>query len=299
MSEQIAEPEAPETAVAEAPVEEPIAAVDDENDPSLADVIEVPDSSAVDGTVKLVPLAAVTKARGDLKALKAELQQAKDGSARAQQLEQRIDQLSQQVANLGPKAQAYDAALAAQQRQPEPQDDTEATEFATALDLYDREGKPDIAKARKILGVVDHRAGQVAQQQVRPLAQHTVTTQSQTMLARAKATTLPNGEKPDPGMLEAIWSRLDPALTATKEGAQQAFIAAMGYSRATAPSGTPRKADGTFAKADIPAPLHTEKAGGKDTPSVSLSEAERKYIKQEGITESEYLKSQPAWMTRR
>jgi len=292
----------------DAPVEEAVEQVTESPQPVdealeadlTADVIEVPDSSAVDGTVKLVPLAAVTKAREALKTAKAELQTAKDGSAKAQQLEQRIDQLSQQIAQLGPKAQAYDAAVAAQQQQPrqvEPQDDTEAIDFATALDLYTAEGKPDVTKARKILGVVDARAGHVAQRQIQPLAQHTVQQQSQSMLARAKVTTLPNGEKPDPATLEAIWSRLDPALTATKEGAQQAYIAAMGYSRAMGPSATSpaatRGADGKFApKADLPAPLHTEKAGGRDLPSgPPLSDKERKYLKDAGISEKEYHES--------
>lgn len=247
---------------------------------------------------KLVPLSAVTTVREKLKESKAALRTATEGSARAQQLEQRIDELSQQLAQVAPKAQAYDAAVAAQQpvHHAPPEEDAEALAFAQNLDLYTAEGKPDVAKAKAILGIVDKRATQQAQAQVGPLARHTISQQSQVMLARAKATVLPNGAKPDPEALDAIWGRLDPAITATKEGAQQAFVVALGYSRGTAQAAAPvaRATDGTFTKADLPAPLHTEQAGGKDTPSLALNETERKYLKASGMTEAEYVKAAQA-----
>lgn len=265
------------------------------------DTLEIPDSSVEGGTVKYVPASALAGARGELRELKAKLATATEGSAKAQQLEQQIQQLNQHVQTLSAKAQAYDAALAAQQQRPQetaPEDDAEAIELAQVLDLYTPEGKPDVAKARKAMGIVDKRAESKAQQHVAPLAHHTVTQQSQIMLARAKNTTAPNGAKADPQMLEAIWSRLDPQLTATQEGAKQAWVAALGYSAAMAQQGKqpeqrPRTATGQFAsQQEIPPPLHTEKAGGKDTPpSMALSEQEREYCKREGITEAEYLKS--------
>lgn len=294
----VEEPAAPPEVVAEPEPQAAAPVLDEEAafDAQLVEqTIDLPEGE------KLVPLSAVTTLREKLKDAKAALRTASEGTTKAQQLEARVDALSQQLAQVAPKAQAYDAAVAAQQPTPEPspEDDQEALAFAQNLDLYTADGKPDVAKAKAILGIVDKRAASKARDSVAPLAQHTVRQQSQVMLQRAMATTLPNGEKPDPATLEAIWGRLDPSLTATKEGAQQAFVAALGYSRATAPAAkatTTRAADGTFVKADIPAPLHSEKAGGKDAPSLALSEHEKKYLAQEGITEAEYLKSTPPWM---
>lgn len=277
-----------------------------------SDVLEIPDSSVEGGKVKYVPASALAGARAELRELKDELKVAKEGSSKAQQLEARIDELSQQIAQIAPKAQAYDAAVAAQQtRTTQPaEDDTEAREFAQALDLYTAQGEPDVAKARKILGVVDKRAKTHAEQQVAPLAQHTVQSQSQVMLARAKATKAPNGQAPDPTVLEAIWSRLDPALTATPEGAKQAWAVALGYSavmaqpaQQTTQQQPARGADGKFAKQreDIPDPLYTERAGGRDTPAaVPLSEKEKQYIKDMGMTEKDYLDAanNAPWMRR-
>lgn len=275
-----------------------------------ADELVIPDSSADGGTVKYVPASALAGARGELKELKAQLKQATEGSAKAQQLADQIQQMQGHLQQLSAKAQAYDAAVAAQQsqRQPEPvEDDSEAIELAQDLDLYTPEGKPNVEKARKILARMDKRAESHARKAVSPLAQHTVSQQSQIMLARAKATTAPNGQKPDPAILDAIWQRLDPALTATPDGAKQAFAAAMGYTALTAqaqPAGAKpqaqRGADGKFAKADIPDPLYTEKAGGKDSPHVALSDGEKKYLKEVGMSEADYIKAAESapWLKR-
>lgn len=273
----------------------------------FAEVIEVPDSSAENGKVSLVPLAAVKGARAEIKELKQKLASATEGSARAQQLEARLDELSAQLAQLGPKAQAYDAAVAAQNQRPRedrPEDDQEAVELAQVLDLYTAEGKPDIAKARKTLALMDKRAQVHSRAAVEPLANHTISQQSRVMLDRAKNTAAPNGQKPDPKTLESIWARLDPRLTATPDGAKQAWAVALGYSAALAPAGQTtqrdRTTDGKFAKAELPAPLHTEKAGGRDVPDGQLDAADRKYIKDTGMTEKEFLEAaaRAPWLRR-
>ena len=119
------------------------------------------------------------------------------------------------------------------------------------------------------------------------------------MLSRAMATKGRGGAQPDPAILKDVWSRLDPALTATKEGAMQAWSVALGYTHAIADApAAPRGEGGKFTS--LAPPLHSEKAGGRDTPtnSLALNAAEKKFIKDAGMSEAEYIKSQPAWMRR-
>lgn len=276
-----------EEAAVESPAEESVVEREVESD-----TLEIPDSSQEGGKARYVPLSALDGARKEAKGLKAELEAAREGSAKAQQLEQRLAELEGHIQQIAPKAQAYDAALMAQ-RQPQPavdEDEGEAIELAQSLDLYTKEGQYDIAKAKKMLAIMDKRAGQLAEAKVAPLAQHTVRNASNVMLARAKATKAPNGAAPDPAILDQIWSRLDPGLTATVEGAKQAWVAALGYSSSVGEK--PRAADGKFVKQDIAPPLHTEKAGGKDgPPHTALDERDKKYIKDMGITEKDFLES--------
>lgn len=290
-------PEEVAAPVEEAVVEHPAETAEAVERDVEQDTLEIPDSTSPDGKVRYVPASALAGARGELKELKGELAKAREGSAKAQQLEARIDELSAQIAQIAPKAQAYDAALAAQQahRDPDPTDDAEAIELAQTLDLYTAEGKPDIAKAKRTLALMDKRAGALAEAKVAPLAQHTVQSMSNVMLARAKATKAPNGAAPDPKILDQVWSRLDPRLTATVDGAKQAWNAALGFTMATQEAQPAQRApNGQFTKKDdIPAPLHTEKAGGRDLPDggLALNDKERAYIKKAGMTEKEYLES--------
>lgn len=300
------DPPAPEETTEQAETEQAAPPADD--DISDADVIEVPDSSAQDGKVKLVPLSAVTTVRAKLSKANEELASTRTSAARSTELEGQIAQLQGQLQQYAPVVQAYNAMVAQQQAPPPqaPQDSPEAMELARNLDLYTADGKPDAVKAAKILGMMGTMAQSAAQQHVQPLAQHTVSQQAHQMFNRALNTKAPDGSQPHPDDLKAVWSRLDPSVTATVDGAKQVWIQALGMSqlagraiKATTTQQGQRATNGQFLKADIPAPLHTEKAGGKDSPeAATLSEAERKYIKSEGITEAEYLKSQPAWMRR-
>jgi hypothetical protein len=291
--EQPVEDAAVDTPVEEAAVEQPVAEAVERDVES--DTLEIPDSSAEGGKARYVPLSALDGARREARELKSELQQAREGSAKAQQLEQRLADLEAHIQTIAPKAQAYDAIHAAQLAKQEPvaEDDSEAVELAQVLDLYTPEGKPDIAKAKKTLALMDKRAGKLAQDAVGPLAQHTVQQMSNVMLARAKATAAPNGAKPDAHVLEQVWAKLDPRLTATVDGAKQAWVAALGYSSSIAEAKpAARTPTGQFTKKEADEPLYTEKAGGKDTPDMpKLSPAEAKYLKDAGITEKEYFES--------
>lgn len=284
------EPAAPPVVAEETPTETPT-----EEGQSEEVVLEIPDSSQEGGKARLVPAAALAGARKELKDLKAELATAKEGSAKADRLEQQMATLQQQIAQMQPYVQAYQAAVQ-QPRQVVEEDDTEAVELARTLDLYKADGTPDVDKAKKTLALMDKRAKQHAEQSVAPIHQMTIQQRSHYNLQRALATTLPDGSKPDPDVLKTLWGRVNVQVTADEDSAKHLVIQALGM---TAMSGglkpkadAQRGADGKFAKVDLPDPLHTERAGGRDTaPAMALSDAEKRAAKDLGLTEKEYLES--------
>lgn len=237
--------------------------------------------------------------RGKIKELKGELESLKPTAAKAEQLEQQIAALNAKVNELQPYVAAYQQMTQAAQQIAEPSEaDAEAEAYAKDLDLFTQEGKPDIVRAKRILATVERLATKRVEAAVGPLHQQTAAERSGANLARAAATTIGN-IKADPNILRAVWSRLDPAVTATPEGAQHALIQAIGFTVAQqAQQGNqqpqaPRTPSGQFAKADVPAPMFTEKAGGKDSPASDspLSPQEQSYIKSMGISEKDYRES--------
>lgn len=246
------------------------------------------DSTAidVDGTEKLVPLSAVTKLRERNKTLKTE-------AARVRELEQQAQQYQQQWQQAQPYIQAAQALLAAKQMgpqgqpqpaAPEPQDDTEALELAQALDLYKPDGTPDTGKAKKILATVDKRAKGLAQESVAPVLQHTAHQQSQVMLARAKATKAPNGEAPDPAILDQLWASSQPTVTTSPEGAKWLWTIAYGLSSMN------KKGGQAPAVPPPDPPLYTEKAGGQDAQTYRLNDGDRRLARDLGLTDAQFAK---------
>lgn len=140
--------------VAEAQVEPPVEEQPQADETQQAAAEDEPIEGAVEFTpgTKYVPLSAVTTARREAKELKAERDTLKAQAERAAQLEA-------ELAQARPYAEFFKVnphllqQPAQPMRQPEPQHDAEAEEYARNLDLYAKDGTPDIAKARKILDV--------------------------------------------------------------------------------------------------------------------------------------------------
>lgn len=271
------------------PVEEappPAAPVDDEA--ALDQAIE---EQRVDipGGDTLVPLSALAGVRGKLKETKAQLADISTKLSTLSDLEARAAALQQQLAEAQPYVEAYRAIQQAQPPQTEaketPEQVQKLTNIAEALTLYTPSGELDIDRARKIQAWQREEAEAAAQRQVEPMQRLTLKERSDANYRVAMVTKGKNGQGPDPAMLQAVWSQLDPTLTATKEGAIQAWTVAMGYTAATR-DGAPAPV-----KADLPPPLFTERAGGRDTPGdVSMSEADKRIAKDLGMTEAEYAK---------
>ena len=174
-----------------------------------------------------------------------------------------------------------------QQAPPQTQEpDPELAAVARDLALYKPDGTLDLDTAKRINERTQRVAQQAAQAAVAPLQQSAVQQQAQNMLQRAMVTKGKSGQQPDPAILKDIWNRLDPRLTATEDGAREAWVAAMGRTVALS------EAAPVKAKDDIPAPLLTERAGGRDVVTgPALSDMEKRALKSMGMTEKEYLEA--------
>jgi hypothetical protein len=259
--------------------------------------IDIPDGE------KLVPLSAVTTVRGKLKEQRAAAEAAKTESANERSAREALEQ---QLRDAQPVLMAAQALLAQQQQQaPQPhgeQPDPLAERLAKLTDLYGQDGQPDAKRGKELAAVVRELASEIVKQEVAPIHQQTVQSQSSLMLQRALATKGPNGQQPAPEAIKAMWSKLDPSITSTVEGARWAWTLAMGTTAmSAAPDTRQRGADGKFVTQPPPDPLYTERAGGRvEATRTPLSEMERKIIKDLGMTESEYLKADDRpWKGRR
>lgn len=278
----------PPPAVVEPPAAEPEPQTPEQEDAALDAQIAEQAIELPDGTDKLVPLSAVTNARAKITALRSELATLKPNAEKAGQLETQIQQLQQQLNTVLPLAQAYQAAVQAQpapaaETGPTPEERRDLEELARDNDYYKLDGTLDIEKAQRLQARIDRAAELKARQEVAPMQAQTIQAQSHAMLASARATKAPNGQQPDPEILATVWSRLDPSVTATKEGAIQAWNVALGYSVALG-----KVPGGAAPKAEIPPPLLTERAGGRDTVAPVLNESDRQAARSMGMSEKEY-----------
>ena len=282
MSEaQIVEPQKvdqPPPADAAPPLNPPAPVVED----AEPEVIEIPTGE------KLVPLTALENARAKVKDIKAERDALKASADASAAKDARLLELQQQLEQVTPYAQAYQAAVEAQRNQPPPKTEPTQAELAKfervakSLDFYKADGSGlDLDRAKAHMDLIREEAQEIARAQVEPWQQQTLATQADTMLQRALITKAPDGAQPDPEVLKAVWARLDPKLTATTQGAAQAWSIALGHSVALGKG--PKKAE------PIPDPLLVEKAGGKDGgPTFTLTAADKQIARDLGMTEKEY-----------
>lgn len=252
------------------------------------EVLEIPTGE------KLVPLSALTGAREALKAAKAERDALKADASKSAEKDARIAELTQAIQQLQPKAQAYDAAVDAQSRQPQkpaeqtPEEKAELEEIARDLDFYKGDGSLDLDRAQRFQAREQKRAERIAAATVAPFEQMNTAQQSNYMLQRALLTKAPDGSQPDPEVLRTVWERLDRRVTSTPEGAAQAFSVALGHSALLGKLKGGKAA--TTTTETIPPPLETERAGGKETPSeISLSDQDRRAARDMGMTDKQYI----------
>jgi hypothetical protein len=237
-----------------------------------------------------VPLSALTAARLKLKAEKAEKATLGEKAAKA-------DHLEQQLRDADSLVERARRIVEAEQRQPQappqPQGPTaaetgELEEIARDFDFYKADGSLDLTKAQRHQTRTRAEAQKIAQQVAQPLVQSQIQQQAAHNIARAKNTTLPNGEKVDPQEFDALVQRLlqhpqGLQTLADVESVKQLVIVAAGQ-RALKPK--------QAAAPEPPAPpLFTERAGGRQTGSVSLNDGDRRVARDLGMSEAEYAKT--------
>lgn len=265
----------------------------EQEDAALDQMIEDQGIDLPDGTDKLVPLAAVTTVRAKLKEAKSELASVKAGSADAEAIRGQVARLQEQLNAALPLAQAYQAAVESQYRQPQaqgptPEQTADLEELARDNDYYKVDGTPDLERAGRLQARIVKEARKIAGEEVAPYAAQATKAASASLFQQALVTRGQGGHMPDPQLLLTVWNQLDPKLTSTKEGAIQAWRVAMGDSAAM---GKLRSAQAApVAREAIPPPLLTERAGGRDEAVATLSEADKRAAQRQGISEADYAK---------
>jgi hypothetical protein len=161
--------------------------------------------------------------------------------------------------------------------------DEAAVELARTLDLYTADGQPDVVRATKLQKLISDTSRANAEEQVRPLHESTTRERSSFMYQRALVTKAPDGRSCDPEVLEAIWTRADPKVSSTEEGAAGLVAMALGLSVMRGPrTATPP------AVAPLTAPLHTEPAGSRTTNRAPMSALDTSIAKLRGLDHKTY-----------
>jgi hypothetical protein len=287
LSEDIApnepEPAAPPPAAAAEEPTPPAAAPIDDDAALDAEAIEIPTGE------KLVPLSAVTGLREKLKAEKADKATLSQKAARA-------DELEQQLRDADSLVERARRIVEAEQRQPQappqPQGPTaaetgELEEIARDFDFYKADGSLDLTKAQRHQTRTRAEAQKIAQQVAQPLVQSQIQQQAAHNIARAKNTVLPSGEKVDAAAFDGLVQRLlqhpnGLESLANVENVKQLVIFAAGQKALAKPQA---------AAPEPPGPaLFTERAGGRQTGSVSLNDGDKRAARDLGMTEAQYAK---------
>lgn len=252
--------------------------------------VEVPEG---DGIVKLVPLAAVTKAR-------AEAKQYREDARKAAELQAELDKVRGDWQAAQPYVEAAKVMLQQQQQPPAPQgpsaeETAELEEVARDLELYKADGTLDLDRASRHQARVTKAAQRIAAQQVGPLQQQAAIGQAQTVLSQAKAWKDPSsGEQADPAILTNLWNRVaqQPGGLETLRNPEAAmFIWGQAlnltrWQKTQAGGGRP-----AAPPVVLPPPVMVEPSGGAAGAPLALSPLERKVAKEMGMSESEYLKA--------
>jgi hypothetical protein len=252
-----------------APAPEPQA-----QEPAPGPVAAEPEHVEVAGQ-KMVPLAALQAEREAARALKQKADQVDQVLGWYNQHQPYVDFLKNNPDLLKPRQAAPTPEPAPAPSEADPQ----LVQLARTLDLYTPEGQPDAKRAAALANFVDQRSGVAAEQRVKPLAEQTLRERANTNYQHALNATTPDGRKPNPQILQQLWTNGDPKVLATPEGAAMAVLMAVGMD--------------TFAQQPQPQapaqpPVVSEPAGGRNVSRASISEFEQRIMNVRGINPTKY-----------
>lgn len=226
------------------------------------------------GEQKMVPLSALLTEREKGRGLKDKADQ--------------LDQVAGYVAQVKPYIEFLQANPGLMTRQPPapepaapPADDPMAAQIATTLDLYTPDGKPDLARAKTFMAMVDTIAEQKADAKVKPLAERSMRTKADENFQRALVTVAPNGHRVDPTVLKGLWDKLPASVTADEQVASILVYSALGYDvMHKAPAGPPA--------APLAAPVVTESNNGRTPVAAPLNTFDERIAAARGMTTAKY-----------
>lgn len=160
--------------------------------------------------------------------------------------------------------------------------DEDAAELARTLDLYTSAGEPDVKRAQKLMAVVDRAADAKADAKVKPLVESTTRERSAYNYQRALVTKAPDGRAPDKMLLDTLWARTDPAITATEEGATALAMLALGMQTFQGQAPPPQ--------APQTAPVVTEGVGSRNPNRPTMTALDEKIAGMRGRSADEWSK---------
>jgi hypothetical protein len=257
-----------------APVAPAVAAAPPADDPDEADVQDVAGQ-------KMVPYPALRAARDEARALKEKAAKFDEVSTWYAQHKPYVDFLQANPDLLKPRQ----APAPAPAPTATPEQDEALVSLARTLDLYTPEGKPDAARAATIRNLVKSEAKTIAQEAVKPIAEMTTRERAQVNYQHALNVTMPNGQKPNPATLAAIWKNGDPNVLATADGAALAVMMAVG---AEMMSGQPQTTPAPQPQPPGQPPVVTEPAGSRHVNRAPISEFEQRVMNIRGISPQKY-----------
>lgn len=199
----------------------------------------------------------------------------------ADQLRAALDQVRPQIEFLRAHPEVLQQAASRPEEPAIPE--AEAETYARRFELYDTNGKPDIARARAILTDSRREMAQVAQaaaqQAVAPMAQGAAQQASrQNFVAMASQRDANNQPVVDPKTLAELWTQFPPELTQHPEVARVILEAAVGRS--------------ALARGRSPVvtrdPLVTEPSGGRQTGAFTLTDLDRTVAKAAGMSDKAF-----------
>lgn len=189
--------------------------------------------------------------------LRGERQRRQEAERRAQELEQRYQQVQPLVDAIAADptllqlvTQRLSGGQPAAPQGPSPQEVQQLTEFAQYLGLYDARGNPDLAAAQRVAAIIDARAQAAAQQATAPVQQTVVAGQAATVKQALIQAAAQQGISAE--TIEQVAGLLPPHLLVEPGVPQLVLMVAAGKERF----------DGT-ARPPAEEPLYVETAGGR------------------------------------
>lgn len=234
-----------------------------------------------------VPLATFLEAK---KAAKAAADEAKAVREEAAQLKGWAQQWSPYLSALAQRPDLLQQALGqtapSQAATVQPETDPEAEQLARELDLYTPAGVPDVARAQRMLKVMDGRVDKRVAREVEPVRLASEEAKAAALRQQAFDYASRTGYAPTQA-LQQVLALIPPALQADQNVMNLALVLARGLGTTTAP--TLVTAPSTPSLSPLSEPLMTEAPGRRQGPP-PLSEMEQRVATNRGIAPERWRK---------